>query len=239
MKKITINKKILLIVLIVLVVIGIIGFATYRTLHDKNKLTVEEKEWITENVNKLQNIYVPNNLDIFGKNGSGVFYDFLKDLETENNISTHFITYNIGEEINSNAFKVVYEYNEDKDVLFHKEHYVVISKELNNMSSLSKLSGKKIGILNEDEKIITKYLNDIGNTIITNYDNSTSLLEALGKDSEIDYVIIPLEENLTSILTSNYNIDYHISDLNKYIIYEPTENDSKKILWYMAKEKLK
>ena len=40
MKKITINKKILLIVLIVLVVIGIIGFATYRTLHDKNKLTV-------------------------------------------------------------------------------------------------------------------------------------------------------------------------------------------------------
>ena len=94
------------------------------------------------------------------------------------------------------------------------------------MSSLSKLSGKKIGILNEDEKIITKYLNDIGNTIITNYDNSTSLLEALGKDSEIDYVIIPLEENLTSILTSNYYIDYHISDLNKYIIYEPTENDT-------------
>ena len=226
MKKIKISKKVILIVLLVIALIAGIAFGTYRILHDETKLTVEEKEWITENVNKVQNINVPNNLDIFGKNGSGVFYDFLKDLETENNITTHIITYNIGEQVGTNSFKVVYEYDTEKDVLFHKEHYVVVSKELVNMSSLTNLSGKKIGILTEDEKMISKYLSDIGNTIITNYETSTNLFEALETNTEVEYIIVPLEENLTSILTSNYNIDFHISDLNKYIIYEPTENDT-------------
>ncbi len=226
MKKIKISKRWIFIILIAIIAIASLGYFTYRILNDENKLTVEEKEWITENVNKIQNIYIPNNLDIFGKNGSGVFYDFVKDLENDQNINIHVITYNIGEEVGTNAFKVVYEYDLSQDTLFHKEHYVVVSKELVSMNSISNLSGKKIGILKEDEKFITKYLNDVSNTIISTYDSSTNLFEALEANSEIEYVIIPLEENLTSILTSNYNIDYHISDLNKYIIYDPTEEDT-------------
>ena len=88
MKKIKLNKRIIIIVLVAIAIISLLGYFTYRILNDENKLTVEEKEWITENVNKVQNIYVPNNLDIFGKNGSGLFYDFLKDLENDENIKT-------------------------------------------------------------------------------------------------------------------------------------------------------
>jgi len=83
MKKIKLNKRIILVVLVAILIISLLGYFTYRILNDENKLTVEEKEWITENVNKVQNVYVPNNLDIFGKNGSGLFYDFLKDLDNE------------------------------------------------------------------------------------------------------------------------------------------------------------
>ncbi len=225
MKKIKLNKRIIIIVLVAIAIISLLGYFTYRILNDENKLTVEEKEWITENVNKVQNIYVPNNLDIFGKNGSGLFYDFLKDLENDENINIHVITYNLGEEVGTNSFQVVYDYDKE-DTLFYEEHYVVVSKELVGMSSLSNLSGKKIGILAEDEKVITKHISDISNTLISNYDSPTSLFEALEAGNDVEYVIIPLEEHLTSILTSNYNIDYHIGDLNKYIIYKPTEDDT-------------
>ena len=81
-------------------------------------------------------------------------------------------------------------------------------------------------MLRSDEKTITKYLSDISNTIINPYETSTNLFQALEANVDIEYAIVPLEENLTSILTSNYYIDYHISDLNKYLIFDGVKNDT-------------
>lgn len=225
MKKSKINKKIIIFVIVAFIALIGLGILTYRIVNDENKLTVEEKEWITENVKVVQNINVPNNLDVFGKNGSGVFFDFIKDLETQYDLEVNEITYNIGEDIGTGSFKIVYDTN-NNDIIFHKEHYVVVSKEKVNISSVSQLSNKKIGVLSSDEKIITKYLSEVSNSIINTYETSTNLFEALEANTEIEYVLIPLEENLTSILTSNYYIDFHISDLNKYIVYEAKENDT-------------
>ena len=218
------NKKIVIFIIVILILLIGLGLITYRIVNDENKLTVEEKEWITQNINVVQNINVPNNLDVFGKNGSGVFFDFIKDLETKYNIDVNEITYNLGESVGDGSFKIVYDTNE-KDIIFHTEHYVAVSKEKINMSSINGLSNKKIGVLSSDEKIINKYLSGLNNTILSTYETSTNLFEALESGTEVDFVLIPLEENLTSILTSNYNIDYHISDLNKYIVYETKEND--------------
>ena len=223
MKKL--NKKIILIVLAVVLIITGIIIATYKTINDEYKLTVDEKEWITENANTLQNIHLLNNIDIFGKNGSGVLYDFIADVKKEHNLNINIITYNYGEEVNDRSFKIVYEPT-DNQVVIHKEHYVVLSNNSTSISSISQLSNNKSGVLSKDEKIVTKYLQDISNISILPYETSTNLLETLASQTEIDLVIIPLEENLTSILTSNYNIIYHISDLNKYIVYEMRENDA-------------
>lgn len=225
MTKIKLSKKIILIVLITILVIGAIAFGTYQILNDENKLTVEEKEWITENIDVLQTVMVPNNLDIFGKNGSGVFFDFISDLETEYNLKVNKKTYNIGEQVDAGSFKIV-EDIEDNHVVFHKEHYVLISKSKVNISSLSQLNGKKIGVLSTDEKTINKYLSDVSNAVLVTYETSTTLFQALETNTDIEFAIIPLEENLTSILTSNYYIDYHISDLNKYMVYEVKKDDT-------------
>lgn len=225
MKKKKIMKKVIITIIIALIAVGILGFITYKILNDENKLSVEEKEWITQNVNVVQNISIPNNLDVFGKSAGGVFYDFLKDFNAEYNININKVTYNIGEDAPEGSFKVVYD-PEDKDVVFYKEHYVVVSKEKIDISSITQLSNKKVGILSSDEKIITKYLNDVNNVVLTNYETSTNLFEALEANTDIDFVLIPLKENLTSILTSNYYIDYHVSDLNKYFIYEVKEDDT-------------
>lgn len=225
MKKFKLSKKIVIIAIIVLLVIAAIAFATYKIVNDENKLTVEEKEWITENIDVLQTVMVPNNLDIFGKNGSGVFFDFLSDLESEYNLRVNEETYSIGETVDSGSFKVVSDIDKNH-VVFYEEHYVLISKSKVNISTLSQLNGKKIGVLSQDERTINKYLSDVSNAMLTSYETSTSLFQSLETNTDIEFAIIPLEENLTSILTSNYYIDYHISDLNKYMVYEVKKDDT-------------
>lgn len=219
------KKKTIFIFLIVVLVITGLVFLTYKILNDENKLSVEEKEWITQNINVVQNISILNNLDVFGKNGAGVFFDFIASFENEYGINVNKITYNIGEEPGDNAFRIVYE-PEESDVIIHEEHYVIISKDKANINSLSQINNKKIGLLSSDEKIITKYLHGISNTIINTYETSTNLFQALETNTDIEFAIVPLEENLTSILTSNYYIDYHISDLNKYMVLDIKEKDT-------------
>ena len=243
MKKVKLSKKVTIISIIVILAIVGIAFGTYQILNDENKLTVEEKEWITENIDVLQTVKVPNNLDIFGKNGSGVFFDFITDLETEYNLKVNENTYSIGEQVESGSFKIV-EDIEENHVVFHKEHYVLISKSKVNVSLLSQLNGKKIGVLSTDEKNISKYLSDVSNAMLTSYETSTTLFQALETNTDIEFAIIPLEENLTSILTSNYYIDYHISDLNKYMVFEVKKDDTfssivKKYFAKWSKENLK
>ncbi len=224
MKKLS-NKKIIIGIIIAVIILIGIGVGTYFILKDEYKLTVQEKEWITQNIDAVQNVNVPNNIDIFGSQGSGVLYDFLTDLEQEYSIKINKITYNIGEEVGEGSFKSVYEPEKD-DVVFFKGHYVVISKSKKNISSITQLANKQVGILASDESRINQYLNSVSNTLINVYDTSTSLLEAVNSEEKIEFAIIPLEENLTSILTSNYYIDYHISDLNKYIVYDMKQNDT-------------
>ena len=225
MKNLSTKKKTIITIVIIIILLAIVGIFTYKILNDDSKLTVQEKEWLTENVNNIQNVYVLNNVDVYGKNGSGVFYDFIADLSKENNININKITFNDGEEVSTKSFKIVYSLEED-DVLIGKEHYVVISKTKQNYSSLSQLTNKKVGIISQDEKMITKYLNDVSKSIITVYESTTNLFTALDEEIDIELAIVPLEENLTTILTSNYYIDYHISDLNKYFIFDPEENDT-------------
>lgn len=242
MKKFKLNKKIIIIAIIAIVAIGLIIFGTYKTIKDENKLTVEEKEWITENIDVVQTIEIPNDLDVFGKNGSGVFFDFLEDLEKKYSIKLNAKTYYQGDTIDSGSFRIVNDVDENH-VVFYKEHFVVISKSKVNVSSLSQLNNKKIGVLTSDEKSVKKHLSDVSNVMFTTYETSTSLFQSLETNSDIEFAIIPLEENLTSILTSNYYIDYHISDLNKYMVYEVKENDTfssivKKYYHTWAKENL-
>lgn len=216
MKKLK-TKKIILFIIIFLVC-GILAYTTYRILNDKSKFSIEEKEWLTENINVVQNVNILNNVDVFGKNGKGVFYDFINSFSEDNKININLITYNNGEEVPSNTFKVSYELN-DEDILFFQEHYVLISKNKVNMTSISDFVNHKIGIINEDQTVLTNYFKNNIEVALTSYESSANLFEALNNGEEVEYAIIPLEENLTSILTSNYYIDFHLSDIVKYFVY--------------------
>lgn len=223
------NKKIFLIVIIAILALAILGIITFLILNDDNKLSVEEKEWLAKNVNSTQNVYVLNNVDVYGKNGSGVLFDFINDFEAKFGVDINIITYNSGESVSANSFKMTDDIS-DNQIPFSEEHYVIVSKDKVNMSSLSQLSNKKIGVLSSDEKRINNYLNTIKDLSLIPYETSTNLFESLEANEAIQYAIVPLEENLSSILTSNYNIDYHISDLKKYVVYDKNNDNLSSII---------
>jgi len=219
------NKKIIIISLISIIAVAAIVITTIMALKDDNKLSVDEKEWITENINRVHNVNVVNNVDVFGKNGSGVFYDFVDAFEKEYNLNVNLITYNYGEEVSDKSFQITYNLS-DNDTLFYTEHYVLISKKDGSLNNLKDISNKKVGILVNDASIINKYLQNTSSMEVISYETSANLFEALDLNNEIEYAIIPLEENLTSILTSNYYINYHISDLNKYFVFKQRKDDT-------------
>ena len=81
MKKI---KKIILISIISLLLISGIILGVYKVFKDKNSLTISEKTWISNNKNSVYTINVVNDINIFGKNGNGVFFDFINKLDVNN-----------------------------------------------------------------------------------------------------------------------------------------------------------
>ena len=221
MKKL--NKKLIYIIFIIILVIVGIVIGTIRLLEDKNKLSVSEKEWIVANNNIVQNLYVINDVDVFGKNGSGVFFDYIDSMKKEYNLEMNPITYNGGEQPGDRAFKVVNKLGKDQ-VLFYTEHYVLISKEKKIVNSINDVGTSKVGITKSDEDSFKNYLGSKELQAVS-YETITQLLQALDAGTDVQYAVIPLEENLSSLLTSSYVIDYHISDYNKYFVYQKIQDD--------------
>ena len=87
------DRKKLIIAIVAAVVVLLLAFFAYSFFSDKNKLSRSEKKWIADNLNTIQNVNVINNANVFGDNGSGVFYDFIRDFQTEYRLEINPVTY--------------------------------------------------------------------------------------------------------------------------------------------------
>ena len=74
------TKRIFLIIISVLLVILFIVVGL-NLLKDKNSLSVEEKKYLDTNSSKVFDVFVPNDISIFGDSGTGVFFDFIEYLK--------------------------------------------------------------------------------------------------------------------------------------------------------------
>ena len=142
------KKSIIIIIISILLVIGI-AIGLYFILNDKDKLTVSERNWVNESIGTIQNINVVNNVNVFGKDGSGVYYDFIKDFETEYGLNINPITFNEGSNPSGITFGVKQSISEN-DILFYTDHYVLVSKNNDIISQEENLNGKSIDILSKD-----------------------------------------------------------------------------------------
>lgn len=217
MKKI---KKIIIISVISIVLVASMVFGVYKIFKDKNSLTISEKTWISNNKNSVYTISVPNDINVFGKNGKGVFFDFVSDLDKKLDLKLNSMVYNLSDSDDSFGFKVDVNYDK-RDLLIYTDYYVLLSNTSNSIVDLSSINNNSIGILNDDLSYVSSLYN-LPNTI-KKYDNSDSLFADFN-DKKIDYVVVPKMLHEDKIIKSFYNIAYFFDDA-KIFYYLHLGND--------------
>lgn len=206
------RKKLVISVLIIAILLVVISVVIYRLLQDKNKLTVEEKQYITSNANKLINVNVINNSNVFANEGEGVYYDFLEGLEDDRHLSFNIVsTASTNDTIDISLAKGNILPDESK--IFYTDHYVLVSKTINNVFDLSDINAE-VGVMSNDKDFI---INNLGKHSfeIKNYDSRSDLTTALEND-EVTYILVPRLEFLDYVLDKLYAISYHFTDLKDY-----------------------
>ncbi len=206
------HKKLIIIIAALVVLITGITFAVYKIFKDENSLTISEKTWIDSQKNNLYSIYVPNDINVFGKNGSGVYFDFINDLKEDLNLSLNGIVYSSDSKNNSFGFNVGTNYDTN-DLLIFTDYYVVLSKNNKTLNDINDINSKKIGVISKDLNYISSYY-QIGGTI-TSKENKDELVKALD-EGEVDYLIVPLNEYKDIIINKSYIVNYFMNDAKIY-----------------------
>lgn len=223
------KKKIFIILgtLIVLIAL-IVGYIKVNS--NSKELSLSEKKWIEENKKSMIDIYVMNNLPVFSSGEKDIFLSFLDYFEAETGLSLNKVSYtlNSDEPTSEYLFKII-AINDDlgrNDLLFYEDNYVILSKNNLKIQDIAKLSGYKIGVLNDDLSKISEYLTYDNNLTFSNYDDDVRLFEAFD-NGDADYVIVPKNRYLKEIITNNYYIVNSLSSLNNKYVLSLSNNNIK------------
>lgn len=205
-------KKIVIISIVSVLLLGGIIFGFYKLFKDENSLTIAEKTWISNNKNSVYTINVPNDINVFGKNGAGVFFDFINSLDEELSLKLNSSVYSINSTNDALGFNVDTSYN-SRDLLVYMDYFVLISKDKNSVVNLDKISDKTIGIIGKDLSYVSSYYS-LSNTI-KSYDSGDALFKGL-EANEVSYVIVPLNQYKDTIVSKSYNVSYFFNDAKVY-----------------------
>ncbi len=208
--------RLIFILFVGIIIVAVVSLVVVNILNDENKLTVEENKWINNNLSTVLNVNVINDLDIFGKSGSGVFYDFLNDLGKEYNLKINPVTYTSKDENITSGFIATNTKN-DKFVEFYADNYVLLKKDYVYYNNIEAIKDIKIGVLKSDADYIKGYFNEDKNIEFTSFDTYDALKESFNKD--LEYIMVPKYELTSDILEKNYSVVYEFSDIKKYYGY--------------------
>lgn len=209
MKKV---KKIIIIIIISIVLVGGVVFGFYKLFKNENSLTIAEKTWISNNKNSVYTINVPNDINVFGKNGAGVFFDFISSLDEDLSLKLNSSVYSINSSNDALGFNVDTSYD-TRDLLIYIDYFVLVNKDGNSVINLSDISDKTVGILSKDLSYVSSYY--IMSNTIKSYDTSDALFKGLD-DNEVSYVIVPLTQYKDTIVSKSYNVSYFFNDAKVY-----------------------
>lgn len=217
MKKKKNNKNIFIILGFVLIII--LGILSYNLFFkSNNNYSYSEKKWISDNNNKVIDLFVNNELPIFSFAGTGVYYDFITALEKDTGLTFNTVTSSINYKFDLTLEK------KENDLVFYEDHFVVISDDSKIVvDSFEELKGKKIGILSTDASYIKYYLSNAGALNYITYENFDNIEASL--NDGIDIAIIPLYKYINKIVSQNYNVLYHFSDLEVYYSLALSDKD--------------
>lgn len=202
-------KKYIIASISIILVIGLSLFVYFGFIYDENKLNIREKEWLSNNSKNVISFGVKPGINVFSKDGVGVFYDFIDDFASlyELNINKTVAT-------DSAGLGFVFKDKQDSnDLLFFRDYYVVISKDYKVVDNINDLKDGTLSALSDSVSKLSSYTSYTGNVNIV--DNKDSLIKNLDNDSS-KYLFVPLNEYLDVIIENNYKIIYQFEDIPIY-----------------------
>jgi len=199
-------------VLVLLLILGGL-IVVYRVIQDENAYNVTEKKYIIDMKSKLITVNVLNDVNIFGRDGKGLYYDFLNDFQKDNELTFDIVTTSTNDVNQSGLSFTKGNTLPDNSKLFYTDHYVLVGKDRVALSGIGDVKDP-IGYLNKDQEVVTSNLQNYTLTL-TNYEDKATMLEAL-ENGDVAFIIVPLMEYLDVILDKLYTINYHISEMKDY-----------------------
>ena len=220
------NKKIGIIVLVVALILGSIGVVRFFTKEDQNTtLTVIEKKWIEDNKNNVIDFATLNNTPIISDNGSGIFFDFINDLQNDTELEFNKVSYEEESEISAKYSLIKKDTLDKNDLLLYQDNYVLITSDNVHYTDISEIQNLKIGTLKNTSKVISEYLTGSLNLTYTEYNTAQELQTAL-QSKLVNAIALPKLNYLETILSEeNMHIAYNISEYKINYIIKLGDND--------------
>ena len=218
------NKTRLIIIAIIIMLIGL-GWAIYYILNRSESdttLSILDKRWIENNKEQVVDIAILNDLPIYGYEGNGIFFEFIKSLEANTGLEFNKVPYVIGSapSLGEYVYKILgtnIEANE-KQILIYEDFYVILGKTDKQFNDLKEINGS-IGVLNEDIAAVSYYLTS-SNITYKPYETATLLFEGFNND-EVNLIVLPYNLYINTILSNdNYFIKFHLNDVSKQYVLE-------------------
>ncbi|MDD3048745.1 MAG: GGDEF domain-containing protein [Bacilli bacterium] len=225
------KKLVLILSLIAIAIIGslVFGILYYKSNDDSANLNLKEKRWIQSNKNTVINIAVLNNLPLFGNEGTGIFFSFLDSFEENTELDFNKLSYNVGGDMSSTDYKFKILNGDavltENDLLFHEDNYVLLSKENKKLNDITNMGNITIGLIKEDLDVVSAYINS-NNSISYTPVNDIDTLITMFDQSKFNYVAIPKNMYLNTILKKDYYISYLFNGLSKKYVFELKEDNT-------------
>ena len=229
-KKMSMKKILLIVIPIFVILVGIFIGIKIKSNNDANGVfSILENRWIENNKSTVIDVSILNDLPIFGDEGDGVFFDFLKDFEKDTSLKFNVIPYSISKTASAKGYK--FEVNnkavlKDNELLFYTDNYVIVSKDDKKIKDFSELKNSIIGTFGTDLSLVKEYLKE--SNLIYNTYNGIDDIESALNSNDIKYAVIPNNIYMDKILKNNYFIVYNISDI--YTNYVLSVNGDEKVL---------
>ena len=225
------KKKILVIVPLIIAIIAFIFVYRYYYKEDKTTtLTITKKKWVNENKSKKIDFEVVNDYPLYGLNGEGVIFDFIKDFQKNIGIEFNKIPYLHSSSPKGTNYRIRILNNGDqlskKDLFLFNDNYIAISKSYERISHIKDFKNQTIGIFKEDAEEIGYYLKSGTNLSYKTYESITELYQAL-EDASVNTIIIPNVLYLDNVIDQEkqYYINYYFVEIKKQIVLTLSDQD--------------
>ena len=223
------------IIIFIPILIAIITFAiVYRYYNNEDattSLTIVEKKWVENNKKNTVDFEIINDYPLYGMNGSGVFFDFIKDFEKNVGLEFNKIPYLKESKPNTNSYKIRVLNNDTelskKDLLIFVDNYIAVGKNYQRINKISDMKNIIFGIFESDKDELSYYLKGGTNLSFKNYKSIDELYKALD-DGEVNMIIVPNIMYLDKIIgKNNYSINYYFTEMNKKVVLTLSDSNDK------------